>query len=223
VRIRIPLILLLLLVAASSRAQHTNNEIVVQFAKSGQVSLASQGFYTSPTIWKLQYGLSTTGVQSFSIFAEHQTEARTHEQIFTPSTGEQAFNASITDDLSMTVIGFSTARTFYSASGFRLGGGLGLGYGFGVVNSSLVSRQTGERMEDIGCDDSWAGFFGELFLRVRYTLFVTGGVDVGLVATGRLWGYPWIGTLGTCADAYAGPDLHTLPEVGYLAGISVGF
>ena len=226
------LILLFFILHPSSLilAQNMPHEAGFWFATNGQAPLiksneANRGFYIDPTIEHAYFSFTTNGIQSLSVFIEHVNETRPWMGTWTNQLfngGSTNFPASVQENLFMTTIGLETVRSLLSESGFRLGAGLGLGYGLGSANANVRNLSSGQT-SNFSSTNAWNGLFLEAFLRARYSLFVTGSYDVGLMAMGRFWGFPAIGPIGSPGGEYNGPQLRALSEFGYLAGVSVGF
>jgi hypothetical protein len=214
-----------LLRAEFAFAQHTPNDISVSVAFGGQSSLITEPnnthFYRDPFIGRIQAQLVSNGVQSLSAFIETATETETRTGIWAwqPSP---PFDATISENLHMTVLGLETIRTLISESGLRFGVGIGVGYGFGGAWVTTIDNAT-QTSTHSDSFNSWTGLYVTGLLRLRYSVYTKGSWDIGIILTGRYWGYPTIGPLSSPVDNYNGPDLRSLHELGYLAGVSVGF
>ncbi len=211
-------------------AQNMPHEVGIWFASNGQLPLitadnTNRGFFTDPTIAHGYYSFESNGVQSLSFFVEHISESRSWSGTWTNPTlnnGSNNFPATVSENLQLTTIGLETVRTFISEDGFRCGAGLGLGYGLGGASAQVLDKATGGTESHYSAT-AWNGLELAASLRVRYSVYVSGNLDVGLLAMGRYWGFPLIGPLGNSGAAYNGPALRVLSELGYLAGVAVGF
>jgi hypothetical protein len=199
-------------------------------AFGGQLALSAdnetdRGFFQSPTIAHLYYSFVANGVQNLSVFVENVAETRsrtgTWSEIFLGG-GEQNFPAHISENIHLTSIGLETMRTLATVSNFRLGGGLGLSYGLGGTRAEVVNDSSGERKIVTSCN-AWQGLMFSAMVKIKYSIFINPEQEIALHVEGRYWGFPYIGPIGECADAYNGPELRTLHQLGYLAGISFGF
>lgn len=211
----------------SLAAQHTNREIGVSFAYAGQAPFVASGndrtnFFKQPLIWNVRYQVATNYVQSLSVVLERVSEQRTREGLWSdyPNTSAIPYNANISERLSMTTLGLEGIRTLIRTDEFRLGIGISLGYGFGSATANVQNIATGTQQTFESCD-TWSGLLLSAFLRVRYTIFLSNSLDIGVTGSARIWGFPSIAPLSECLTAYNGPELRSVFEIGYLAGISV--
>lgn len=213
--------------AVPAFAQHTDHEFAFSFAKGGQgklerITFENHGFYQNVTLWNFRAMLITNGVQSLSFFVEHVDETRSYETLITRFVN-RTFSATVDESMPMTTLGFETIRTLLSYRGFRLGGGIGLGWGFGTPKRVVRPAENFANYSEEGCH-LWNAFYLTALMRARYTIYSNEYVDVGLTLTGRYWGFPSIAPTGECGPQdYNGPDMRTAHQIGYLAGISVGF
>jgi hypothetical protein len=198
------------------------------FAANGQKPLIApndinRGFFTNPTLEHLYYTLATNGVQALSLFAEHVDETQSWQGTWTNFlfNRQRSFPASVDENLNMTTLGLETVRNFISASGFRFGIGLGIGYGLGGASAS-VRDSTGTSTQ-YSSATIWDAVLITAFARIRYSILVTPAYDVGIMLMGRYWSFPAIGPVGTGGEAYNGPQLRAISELGYMAGIAIGF
>ena len=227
---------MLLLMPLVAVGQNMPHEAGVWCSVGGQVSLipndnSNRGFFGNPTIEHGYYSFESNGVQSFSLFVEHIEETRpwladrngpVTWSNPTLNNGSNNFPAQVSENLHITTIGLETVRTFISESGFRLGGGLGLGFGLGGATANVQNESTGTA-ETHSSAIEWDGLELMASVRLRYSLYISGNFDIGLLLQGRYWGFPIIGPLGDGGGSYNGPALRVLSEVGYLAGVAVGF
>lgn len=221
-----PFVLLMLLGSRTANAQHTSNEIAFSFAIGGQGKLEkinneNHGFFQNAFLWNLRYQLSSTGIQSFSIFLEGVSETREYNDNLDDLQGNVS-NVRIKESVGFTSLGFETIRTLISTGRFRVGVGVGLGVGFGTPERTVTTLITGQSRDEESCS-AWASLLLTGSARARYTVYRTDDIDIGLNLTGRYWGFPAIGPTADCGDEYNGPEFTTLHQVGYLAGVSVGF
>jgi hypothetical protein len=206
------------------------HEIGFWFAENGQLPLiksddANRGFFTNPAIEHLYYSFATNGVQSVSIFVEHINETRPWNGTWTNYLYNDRFDtitkASVDETLQMTTLGFETVRNLISESGLRVGAGIGVGFGLGSA-SATVRDTIGNKTNYTSATD-WDALLVELFVRARYSLIVTSNYDIGIMLQGRYWSFPALGPVASGGEAYNGPALRAVSELGYLAGLSIGF
>ena len=210
-------------------AQNMPHEVGFWFAENGQKPLIApddinRGFFTNPTIEHLYYTVAANGVQALSIFAEHVDEARSWQGIWTNyffNGKQQSFPASVDEDLNMTTLGLETVRNFISTSGIRFGMGLGIGYGLGGASANV--RDSAGAVAQYSSATVWDAFLITAFARIRYSLLVTPTYDLGIMLMGRYWSFPAIGPVSPGGEAYNGPQLRAISELGYMAGIAIGF
>jgi hypothetical protein len=210
---------------STSKAQHTKSEIGVSFAKSGQGkiekrSLENRGFFQDAFIWHLRTQVSTNGIQNLSFFIERVSETREYD-----AQEDIDGKAEITHQVvsvAQTSLGLETFRTVVSTSGFRVGLGVGLGIGMGTPSRELNILRTGEYREE-DSESPWLSMLLTATARARYTVYRKDDLDVGLTLSARYWGFPAIGPSSSDVTGYNGPEFRTLHQVGYLAGVSVGF
>jgi hypothetical protein len=220
---------LFLFLAAPVFAQNAKREAAFSFAYSGQVPIAKseaniQNFFTNPLIFNLRYQVATDYVNALSMTIEHISEDHTRAGLWNdiPNASQGAYNADITERLYMTTLGLEGIRTLVRTGDFRLGAGIGIAYGLGGATATVKKLTDGSVQTFESCD-TWSGFEVSAFVRGRYTLYQSDKIDIGLTGALRFWGFPAIGPLSTCQSSYNGPDFRSLHEIGYLAGISVGF
>ncbi|HEX5315926.1 MAG TPA: hypothetical protein VFX22_04670 [Candidatus Kapabacteria bacterium] len=213
---------------STANAQNMPHEAGFWFAANGQKPLIApddinRGFFTDPTIEHLYYTVATNGVQALSVFAEHVNETRSWKGIWTNFffSGEKNFPASVDENLNMTTLGLETIRNFISVSGFRVGVGLGIGYGLGGASATV--RDSAGTATQYSSATIWDAFFLTALARIRYSLIVTPTYDLGIMLMGRYWSFPAIGPVGSGGEAYNGPQLRAISELGYMAGIAIGF
>ncbi len=216
------------LLTGSAEAQHTNQEIGISFAYAGQTPLFLSnndptGFFRQPLILNLRYQVATNYIQSLAIVIEHVNEQRTRTGLWNgiPSSSTGAYNADIAERLYMTTLGLEGSRTFIRTDEFRLGVGISLGYGLGGATASVKKIADGTQ-QSFESEDVWNAFFISTFIRGRITIYTNNSFDIGITGSIRLWGFPSIGPLTVSQSTYNGPDLRSIFEVGYLAGVSVG-
>lgn len=220
---------LLIAVTQTAVAQHTKHDIGLQFAYGGQVPLLTadgnvQGFYKVPIIFNFRYQVATDYLNALSFTIEHINEERSRQGLWNdmPGSNAKTYNANIAERLYITTLGLEGILTLLSDGTFRLGGGLGVGYGLGGATATVENIAEDKTKTFESCD-TWNGFEVSAFLRARYTIYRNDDIDVGLNGTLRLWGFPYIGPLSDCQSSYNGPGFRSLLEFGYLAGISFGF
>jgi hypothetical protein len=211
----------------STLAQNMPHEAGVYVAFNGHKPLVktndvNRGFYTNPTIEHVYYSFLTNGVQSLSVFAEHVSETRSWHGIWTDvsSRNPKSYAADVDESLQMTTIGLETVRTLISISDFRFGAGLGVGYGLGGASADV---DTSGKIAHYSSEPTWNALLLEFMLRMKYSVVYIHGTEIALVAEARYWGFPTMGPLSTTNTAYNGPGLRALSELGYLAGVSIGF
>jgi hypothetical protein len=211
-------------------AQNMPHEIGFWFAANGQLPLikpddANRGFFTNPAIEHLYYSFATDGVQSVSFFVEHVNETRPWNGTWTNYLYNDRYDtipkASVGESLQMTTIGIETVRNLISESGLRVGGGIGVGFGLGGASASV--RDTNGNQTSYSSATAWDALLVELLVRVRYSLIVTSSYDIGIMLQGRYWSFPAFGPVASGGSSYNGPALRAVSEVGYLAGVSIGF
>lgn len=209
----------------TSKAQHTANEIGVSFAQSGQGklekrSLENRGFFQDAFIYHLRAQVSTNGIQNFSVFLEGVAETREYDAL--EDINGAAVNTHQAVSVSQTTFGLETMRTVISTGSFRVGLGIGLGIGMGTPSREMTILTTNEtRNEDSA--SPWLSMLLTATARARYTVYRKDDLDVGVTLAGRYWGFPAIGPSSDNVTGYNGPDFRTLHQIGYLAGVSVGF
>jgi hypothetical protein len=210
-------------------AQNMPHEVGFWFAVNGQKSLkdadeTNRGFFTNPTIEHLYYSFATNGVQSVSFFVEHVDETRNWNGMWAPyALGKNPpYPATVDESLDMTTVGFETLRNFISEGGFRFGAGLGVGYGLGGASANVRDSVTGSQTS-YSSATLWNAFFADLLIRVRYTVYVSDSYEIAIQLMGRYWSFPAMGPIGNGGEAYNGPSLRAVSEIGYMAGIAVGF
>lgn len=209
-------------------AQNMPHEAGLYVAFNGHLTLVktsdvNRGFYTNPTIEHGYYSFATNGIQSLSIFAEHVNETRSWQGPWTDYglNGHTTNYVAIVDEsLQLTTIGLETIRTLISESGFRFGVGLGVGYGLGGATANV---DTSGKISHYSSAATWNALLLEFMLRAKYTIADFKRYEIAIVAEGRYWGFPAMGPIGQAGAAYNGPGLRALSELGYLAGVSVGF
>lgn len=215
--------------AASSHAQHTKHDISLQFAYGGQVPVMTaegnvQGFYKVPIIFNLRYQVATDYLNALSMTIEHVNEERTRQGLWNdvPGSNSPTYNANIAERLYITTLGLEGILTLLSDGTFRLGAGLGVAYGLGGAVATVENIASDKTKVFESCD-TWNGFEVSAFTRARYTVYRNDDIDIGINATLRFWGFPYIGPLSDCQSSYNGPAFRSLIEFGYLAGVSFGF
>jgi hypothetical protein len=221
--------ILLLSNCRSSYAQHTSHEIGVSFAYGGQVPFITSGndptgFFRKPIIFNVRYQVATNYLQSLAIVLENIGEERNRTGLWSdiPNSASGGYNANISERLTMTTLGLEGIRTLLRTDEFRLGIGISLGYGFGGATALVRKIADGSEQTFESCD-SWNGLLVSIFTRGRYTVFMNSSMDIGVTGSVRIWGFPSISPLSDCQSSYNGPQLRSVFEAGYLAGISVGF
>ncbi len=204
------------------------HEAGLWIAVNGQKPLVTpdtgnRGFFTNPTIEHLYYQVSTNGVQSLSVFAEHIWETRTWQgywSTFYFPDKQIRYPATVNESLTMTTLGLETVRNLISESGFRFGIGLGLGFGLGGASAQVDTSGTVTTYQSATL---WDALLLTVFARIRYSVIVTPTYEIALMLLGRYWSFPFIGPTSSGGEAYNGPSLRAVSELGYLAGICVGF
>jgi hypothetical protein len=219
---------LLLAVTTTVQAQHTRSEFGASFAYGGQYPFIADGnanFFALPTIWNLRAQLGTNFVQSYSVIFERIGQSSIRQGLWSPRGSvvdpTSAYNANIDEHLAMYAIYFETNRTVIRTDNFRLGVGLALGYALGSADASVENIVDNSTRTYDG-DAPWSSFYLSIFTRGRLTLYETEQIDVGLTGTIRYWGLPTLGPVAVSMSNYNGPNIRTLHELGYLAGVSVG-
>jgi hypothetical protein len=218
-------IAIIAMMVSKSNAQHTASEIGVSFAKSGQGklekrSLENRGFFQDAFIYHLRAQVSTNGIQNFSVFLEGVSETREYDAL--EDSKDQPVTTHQKVSVAQTTIGIETMRTLISTGGFRVGVGLGLGLGLGTPEREMTILATREtRVEESA--SPWLSLLLTATARGRYTVYRQDNLDVGITLAARYWGFPAIGPSSDNVTGYNGPDFRTLHQVGYLAGVSVGF
>jgi hypothetical protein len=224
------LICICMLCACLTYAQHAKREFAVSVAVAGQRPIAvtgdgRAGFWTKPFIFNLRFQVATDYITSASLFLEHVGETRQRRDLWSDApntTSPPPYNADISERLSMTVFGVEAARTLLRFGDLRLAITLGAGYGLGSASAD-VRRITTEETKSFESCDIWHGVYLGASLRGRYTIYQHERYDIGLTASFRTWGFTTIGPFGDCKTSYNGPAFTALYEIGYLAGVSVGF
>jgi hypothetical protein len=219
----------LLLLTSEAIAQNMPHEVGLWFAVNGQKPLITpneinHGFFTNPTIEHLYYSFASNGVQSVSFFVEHVNETENWSgEWATYALGKNPnYPASVAETLDMTSIGFETERNFISEGGFRFGGGLGVGFGLGGTSANVRDSLTGEQTM-YSSAALWDALLVDFFLRARYTVYTSSSYEVAIQLMGRYWSFPLIGPTADGGNAYNGPGLRAISEIGYMAGVAVGF
>jgi hypothetical protein len=190
-----------------------------------KVSDANRGFYTNPAIEHAFYSFTTNGIQSLSVFAEHVSETRPWHGLWSNPTNagiSHTFIADVDESLQMTTIGLETVRTLISESDFRFGAGLGVAYGLGGASADVRDSAT-HTLAHYASHAAWNALMLEFMLRAKYTISMVDKKEIALVAEARYWGFPAMGPIGEAGSSYNGPGLRALSELGYLAGVSIGF
>jgi hypothetical protein len=218
-------IAIIAMVISTSKAQHTAREVGVSFAVSGQGkiekrSLENRGFFQDAFIFHLRAQVSTNGIQNLSFFIERVSETREYDAQEDINGKAEITHQAVS--VAQTSFGLETFRTVVSTGGFRVGLGIGLGMGFGTPSRTLKVLRTGEYREEDGASP-WLSLLLTATARARYTVYRKDDLDVGLTLSARYWGFPAIGPSSSNVNGYNGPDFRTLHQVGYLAGVSVGF
>ncbi|HYM20574.1 MAG TPA: hypothetical protein VEW28_06180 [Candidatus Kapabacteria bacterium] len=218
-------ITMLFVTSISSYAQHTKYDFSASFAYGGQdpfITSGSARYFSKPTIWNIRCQVATNFVQSVSIVLEHAVETRSREGLWNLGTTlSSAYNANISESLSMTSLYVEMIRTIVRTDIFRIGIGADLGYGFGGATAN-VKRINDHSTTSYDNDSPWTSFFLGALIRARLTIVDTDDLDIGLTATGRYWALPTLGPISHSAGVYNGPDIASTHEIGYLAGVSVG-
>jgi hypothetical protein len=218
------------LCATASYSQHAKREASFSFAVGGQSPLVvsgddRSGFWRDPVILNLRLQVATDYIMSASIFLEHMSEGRNRSGLWSdsPNTSDPPpYNAEITEHLQMTLFGVEAARTLIRTGDLRFAFTVGLGYGLGSARADVRRITTNERKPFESCD-TWHGLYLNSSIRARYTIYQGENYDIGVTASLRGWGFPMIGSFGECRTSYNGPDFNAIYEIGYLAGVAVGF
>lgn len=211
-------------------AQNMPHEAGFWLAVNGQKPLhapdeSNRGFFTNPTIEHFYYSFASNGIQSVSFFVEHIDETRNWQGSWaTYISGKNAgsYPASVQESIGMTMLGFETTRNFITLSDFRFGGGLGLGFGLGGASANVYDSLT-KSQNSYSSATLWEAFLVHVFLRVRYSVYSSENYELALQLMGRYWSFPFLGPVANGGDAYNGPSLRAVSELGYMAGISIGF
>jgi len=220
------LIVFFVLLSQPLLAQHTPHEIGVSFAYAGQEPFIYSGnddpkFFIKPLIWNLRYQVATNNVQSLSIVLEGVSEQRNYSGVWIYDPLAPAYNANVAERMTMTTLGLEGIKTVIRTDEFRLGLGIGLGYGFGGATAT-VKKITDGSQQTFESTDTWSGFIVSAFMRMRFTVYTSNTLDIGITGSVRVWGFPSIAPLTDSETSYNGPMLRSVLEVGYLAGVSVG-
>lgn len=223
-------VLLALLFGLPAYAQHAKRELAVSIASAGQYPIATKGdarsgFFREPFIFNLRYQVATDYITSASLFIESLAETRERRDLWSddPSSTTGAYNADISEHLTMTLVGVEAARTLVRTGDFRLALTLAAGYGLGSATAEVQPvTGTGPKRTFESCD-IWHGVYLAGSFRGRYTIYQSDTYDIGITASLRTWGFPTIGSFGDCVTSYNGPAFTSLFEIGYLAGLSIGF
>jgi hypothetical protein len=218
-----------LLLTSEATAQNMPREVGLWVAVNGQVPLipsddANHGFFTNPTIEHLYYSFASNGVQSVSFFIEHVNETENwNGEWATYALGKNPnYPASVAETLGMTSIGFETERNFISEGGFRFGAGLGVGFGLGGTSANVRDSATGLETT-YSSATLWDALLIDVFFRARYSIYTADSYEIAIQLMGRYWSFPAIGPVSDGGNAYNGPALRAISELGYMAGIAVGF
>ncbi len=204
------------------------HEIGFWLAVNGQKPLISpndvnRGFYTNPTIEHLYYSFASNGVQSVSVFIENINETRPWSGIWPAyALNGKSYPASVQESLGMTTIGFETVRNFISEGNFRFGAGIGVGFGLGGASANVVDSIT-KTQSSVSSATLWDALLISVFLRAKYAVYVTDSYSINIQLMGRYWSFPAIGPVGSGGNAYNGPSLAAISEIGYMAGVELGF
>jgi hypothetical protein len=156
----------------------------------------------------------------FSVFLEGVSETREYDA--QEDINGQAISAHHKVTVTQTTFGVETMRNLVSTGGFRFGVGLGIGLGLGIPSRELTILTTQEK-RDQESESLWLSLLLTATARGRYTVYRQDNIDVGIALALRYWGFPAIGPSSDDVTGYNGPDFRTLHQVGYLAGVSVGF
>ncbi len=206
------------------------HEAGMWLAFNGQKPLISsnemnRGFFINPTIEHFYYSLGSNGLQSVSFFVEHIDETREWQGNWaTYMSGKNAasYPASVQESIGLTTLGFETTRNVITLSDFRFGGGIGVGFGLGGTSANVFDSLTKEN-NSFSSSTLWEAFLVHVYLRARYTVYSTSNYEIALQLMGRYWSFPFLGPIGSGGEAYNGPSLRAVSELGYMAGIAVGF
>ncbi len=214
---------------STANAQNMPHEIGFWFAENGQKPLIStndvnRGFFTNPTIEHLYYSFATSGVQSVSVFVEHVNETRNWNGMWaTYAIGKNPnYPASVQESFSMTSVGIETLRNFISEGGFRFGAGLGVGFGLGGTSANVRDTTT-DVWTSYSSATTWDALLFSAVVRARYSVYQSDSYEIALELMGRYWSFPLVGPTGEGGNAYNGPGLRAISEIGYMAGVAVGF
>jgi hypothetical protein len=185
----------------------------------------TSGFWGAPSMFNARFQVATDYITSASVFIEYITEGRERTDLWSdqPHTNDPPpYNSIIREELSMTVLGIEGSRTLLRFGDLRIAATVGAGYGLGTATAEVTKLSTGQKKQFESCD-FWHGLYINASLRPRYTIYHEDRFDIGLTAAVRAWGFPTIGPFGDCVTSYNGPALTARYEIGYLAGVSVGF
>jgi hypothetical protein len=185
---------------------------------------ANRGFFQNADIGHVYFSFLSNGVQSLSVFVERVGETRSRDDIWTDVfIGQQhtGYPAHINENIGVTVVGLETTRTLYVLGDLRLGGTLGLGFGLGGTSADVTRTGTDSTMHVTSAFD-WQAFQVSFGLRLRYSVYITGSTDYAIIAGARYWGFPYLGPIAPSAN-YNGPDFRNANDLGYIAGIAIGF
>ncbi|HEY3875672.1 MAG TPA: hypothetical protein VGM92_09360, partial [Candidatus Kapabacteria bacterium] len=185
----------------------------------------NEGFFTNSTIEHFYYSFASSGVQSISFFVEHIDETRGWQgewATYTSGKNAASYPASVQESIGMTTLGFETTRNFVTLSDFRFGGGIGVGFGLGGTSANVYDSAT-HLQNSYSSATLWEAFLVHVFLRARYTVYSAANYEIALQVMGRYWSFPFIGPVSAGGEAYNGPSLRAISELGYMAGVAVGF
>jgi hypothetical protein len=221
--------IILIVLTTGARAQNMPHEVGFWGAHQGQARLeaaseANRGFFQNVDIGHLYYSFVSNGVQSLAVFVESFGERRDREGVWTDiNLGNLPvqYPARMSERIGLTIVGLETSRNVVTLGDLRFGGTLGIGYGFGGTDIDVTKLHTDSTAHYASAFD-WQAFLLSFSLRVRYSVYITGSMDIGIVAGARYWGLPYLGPIATSTN-YNGPDLRNSNNVGYIAGIAVGF
>lgn len=205
------------------------HEVGLWGAHYGQLRLeketaSNRGFFQNADVGHLYFSFLTNGVQSLSVYLEHVREARSREGVWTDVfVGHQqvGYPAHIDESVGLTVLGLETTRTLCVLGDLRLGGTLGLGFGFGGTTAE-VTRTGSDTTNQFSSAFDWQAFQLSFGLRLRYSVYITGSTDYAVIAGARYWGFPYLGPIAPSSN-YNGPDFRNANNLGYIAGIAIGF
>lgn len=220
---------MILCIGRELRAQNMPHEIGFWGAHQGQWRLepesdANRGFFQNPDIAHVYYSFVSSGVQSLAVFIERVAETRSRNADWTYvlfGNHASSYPAHIEEHLALTTLGLETSRTLLRTGDFRVMGTLSLGYGLGGADARVTKLWT-DSTDEYSSAFTWQAFELSLAVRARYSILITGKLDLGVIAGIRYWGYPSLGPLGTSLN-YNGPDFRNSNNVGYIAGIAIGF